>query len=548
MRTCYLDGCLPAPSALVPIVFLFPDGRLPSRRWMVPFVLAMTPALLAALWLAVEPGPMLPSGAPSNPFGWPGLYDPIARLGTWFLVMCAAGLMSGIVAMFARVWDADGADRRRLLLVALAALILVAELLHEDFASYAGEEWAGAAVTVLFAAAIAIAILRYGLYEIDLVVSRTLVYGGVTLVLGGAYAGIVTAAGMPAAVAVAVLFAPVRAWLQRASDRLLFGDRGDPYAVIATVGRRLDGGEVHGRAAVLPALASTIAQTLKLSYVAIELGGTLAAECGRPAAQALTLPLHYGGVTLGQLSLCPRDARDRVTAGEQTLLEDVARQVAVAAHAVALTDDLERSRRDLVTAREEERRRVRRDLHDGLGPSLAGISLQLASARMLLHRDLDAADALLTALVDETQTAITDVRRLVYALRPPALDELGLVPALRMQAERFPGLQVSVHAPESVDQLPAAVEVAAYRIATEALTNVSRHAAATECTIDLRMHDRLELEVSDDGIGLATGWRPGIGVNSIRERAIELGGSCVIEGGEGGGTRVSASLPLPVDL
>jgi signal transduction histidine kinase len=227
------------------------------------------------------------------------------------------------------------------------------------------------------------------------------------------------------------------------------------------------------------------------------------------------------------------------------LFEDVARQVGVAAHAVRLTGDLRTSRRQLVTAREEERRRIRRDLHDGLGPTLAGMSLQLGSARTLLGRDAGAADRLLERLVEETQAALADVRRLVYDLRPPALDELGLVPALRQQAQRFPGLEVVVDAPEPVGPLPAAVEVAAYRIATEALTNVSRHAAARACTITIAVNGALELEVCDDGRGMPAGWRAGIGVTSILERAAELGGSCELHAGDGGGTRVHARLPLP---
>lgn len=350
---------------------------------------------------------------------------------------------------------------------------------------------------------------------------------------------------VPAAIAVALLFAPARERLQRASDRFLFGERDDPYAVIASLGERLD---APGDADVLPALADTVARTLKLPYVAIELeradGPELAAERGRLHGEPLVLPLAYGGALVGHLSLGPRTPSDPFAGTERRLFVDIARQVAVAAHAVRLTEDLQRSREQLVSAREEERRRIRRDLHDGLGPTLAGVSLQLGSARLLLGRDLAAADALLAQLVDETQSAIADVRRLVYDLRPPALDELGLVPALRQQAQRFPGLEVVVEAPDPVQRLPAAVEVAAYRIATEALTNVSRHAAARRCTISIGLNGSLELEVCDDGAGMPAGWRPGIGVSSIRERAAELGGTCAHVPGEDGGTRVMARLPL----
>jgi signal transduction histidine kinase len=217
------------------------------------------------------------------------------------------------------------------------------------------------------------------------------------------------------------------------------------------------------------------------------------------------------------------------------------------AHAVRLTADLRRSRERLVAAREEERRRLRRDLHDGLGPQLASLTLKLDAARNLLAHDPAAADALLVELKDQTQTAIADIRRLVYDLRPPALDQLGLVPALREHAltrKALNGLQIAVEASEPWPALPAAVEVAAYRIVLEALTNVERHARARRCVVRLTLDDALQLEIADDGVGLSPGYQAGVGLTSMRERAAELGGSCTIESASDGGTRVLARLPL----
>jgi len=227
----------------------------------------------------------------------------------------------------------------------------------------------------------------------------------------------------------------------------------------------------------------------------------------------------------------------------------------MAASAVRLTSDLQRSRQRLVTALEEERRRLRRDLHDGLGPTLAGVTLEIGAARNLLGRDPAAADALLARLQAETKAATAEIRRVVYGLRPPALDELGLVGAIREEAGRFasaehaggkagPGLLVSVEAPEHLDGLPAAVEVAAYRITLEALTNVARHADASRCTIHLTFHDGLELQVTDDGTGLPADYRAGVGLTSLRERAAELGGVCTIQSTPSGGTAVRAHLPI----
>jgi signal transduction histidine kinase len=203
----------------------------------------------------------------------------------------------------------------------------------------------------------------------------------------------------------------------------------------------------------------------------------------------------------------------------------------------------------LVTAREEERRRLRRDLHDGLGPALATQTLKLEAARELLRSDPDHADALLSDLIGQSQTALADIRRLVYALRPPALDELGLVGALRAQAAPYQhaGVAVSVEAPEPLPPLPAAVEVAAYRIAQEALTNVARHARARTCVVRLRLDDALCLEVQDDGCGMQPDRRSGVGVQSMRARASELGGTWSAEALASGGTRVRARLPLGRD-
>ena len=288
-----------------------------------------------------------------------------------------------------------------------------------------------------------------------------------------------------------------------------------------------------------------MAKTLKLTYVSIELDDSTCATSGAgPRGEPLVIDLAFQGKHVGRLLLGRRVPTEVFSIDERRLFDDVARQVAVAAYAVSLTDDLQRSRERLVLAREEERRRVRRDLHDGLGPTLAGIALQLDAAREHLHGDVGAADELLGTLVDQTRASITDIRRLVDDLRPPALDELGLTSALREQASRFPGMQVDVLDPEGVAGLPAAVEVAAYRIATEALTNAARHAGAGRCTVTLAVNGALHLDITDDGRGLPPGWRAGTGVSSIRERVAELGGSCSLAAAPGGGTVVSARLPV----
>jgi signal transduction histidine kinase len=245
-----------------------------------------------------------------------------------------------------------------------------------------------------------------------------------------------------------------------------------------------------------------------------------------------------------------REARQDLTPAERRLLGDLGLQVAVAAHAVLLDRALRRSGERLVVGREEERRRLRRDLHDGLGPALAGVALGVDAARNMLRADPGSADALLADLKDETLGCVGEVRRIVEDLRPPALDELGLLPALTAFADRLStrddALQVAVQAPDPLPPLSAAVEVAAYRIATEAMTNVARHAHARCCLLRLEVGHDLTVEVRDDGVGVPARRLAGVGLPSMTARAAELGGHCAVARLDGGGTQVIAHLPLAV--
>jgi signal transduction histidine kinase len=412
------------------------------------------------------------------------------------------------------------------------------------------------------------AMLRYRLWEIDIIINRTLVYGTLTASVVGVYVLVVsilskllhTFGDFPIALLatglVAVLFQPLRARLQRGVNRLMYGERDDPYAVLSRLASRLE--TTLAPEAILPTIVETVAQALKLPYAAIALKQgdefSLTASYGHPQDNSLILPLVYHTETIGQLRLSPRAPGEAFTAADRRLLEDIAHQAGVAAHAVRLTVDLQRSRERLVTTREEERRRLRRDLHDGLGATLAALHLQAGAIRLLMQQDLPAADAELVELQTEIRSAIADIRRLVYALRPPTLDELGLVGAIRQYAAQYdlkgmPNdsdgcLRVAVEAPEHLPALPAAVEVAAYRIVQEALTNVARHAHARTCTVRLTIADAFQLEISDDGVGFQLESGAGVGLLSMRERAAEAGGSCVVESVPGRGTRILVHLPL----
>jgi signal transduction histidine kinase len=354
-----------------------------------------------------------------------------------------------------------------------------------------------------------------------------------------------------AAAVVAVAFNPVRNRVQQVVNRVMFGRRDDPYAVLSELGRLLaQSGEPD---ATLHSLVQTVAEALKLPGVAFELeqDGTweTRASVGQLGDNVETIELRHQGELVGRLVVARRSVHEGLHDDDRRLLEDVAHQAAGLAHTMRLTQALQRSREQLVLAREEERRRLRRDLHDGLGPSLASQTFRLDAVLALLSDNRPDVAQLVTSLKRQNQELVADIRRLVYELRPPALDELGLVGALAAhggQLDRANDLRVEVTTrPDPMGDLPAAVEVAAYRIAREAVTNVARHAAASICRISLELADgALLIRVVDDGVGVRAVTQPGVGMTSMRERAEELGGSLRVSRLDGGGTEVIASLPM----
>ena len=539
-------------------VLLFPDGRLPSRRWralMVSDVVALGVIVASA---AFAPGPLANHTVRDNPLGLP-VSDRAIHLATGFgMVLFFLGMIGGAAATVVRWRRADAAGRAQLNWFALAVLLIVVGIgLFGPLTLIA---------VPLLPLAVTIAILRRDLYGINVVVHRSLVYGTLTALLLAGYGFVVTLLGalvsdrtsivvaLVATALVAVAFAPLRARLQRSVDRLLYGESDDPYAVLTGLGRRLEQ-PLADPDSVLADVAEAVAESLRLPYVRVEMsadGVVLAgAEAGSPRPELHEVPLTFRGEAVGRLLAAPRSPHDPFRPADLRLLDDLGRQIGVAVHAMRLALDLQRSREGLVAMREEERRRIRRDLHDGLGPALAGVALGLDAVQRIVPPGAEGAADLAGQLKVEVQQSLADVRRLVEDLRPPDLDQLGLVGALRHQAgkvtERDPGLVVEV-AGDDLPQLPAAVEVAAYRIATEALTNVGRHAAARRCRISLAMDDpdRLRVEIEDDGVGLRNRRPGGVGLTAMRERATELGGSFRVCRREQGGTLVTARLPVGV--
>jgi signal transduction histidine kinase len=401
-----------------------------------------------------------------------------------------------------------------------------------------------------------IAILRYRLWDIDIIINRTLVYGLLSAIVVAMYVLIVGGLGsllendssllisLLGVGVIAVLFQSFKENIQRAINRLMFGKRDEPMIIMDQLSKGL--AATLSQEAALAHLVEATAKTLKLPYVAVEQDEDAPyVSFGHRRGEIILFPLIYQAKIIGHLIVTPRSPGEMLNAADRLVLENVARQASNIVFAARLTSDLQESRQRIVTAREEERRRLRRDLHDGLGPALATLTLQAEVARDLVAVNPKKSEAMLGDIIDGTQTALADIRRVVYALRPPALDDLGLVAAIKEQAAHcsIGNLSVTVEAPEVLPVLPAAVEVAAYRIVQEALTNVTRHAEAYACKVCLRVNGKMEIEVSDDGKGIPLTRRAGVGLSSMHERAAELGGLCVIDSILGEGTQIKVSLP-----
>ena len=548
---------MPLPAALAFTLALFPDGRPLTTRWRaIPYVLAAGFAFWALGAVISQPDT---SGAPPplaglrNPFALP-FGEWLATAGLGLVVL---GVGGAVVSLLIRVRRSNGIERQQLKWLGLAAIPI--------FISF-GDFFVGANVYIssiavaLLALPVSVAILGYRLYDLDLFVNRALVYGALSAIVIAIYVAIVAGAAfvsasrlsLPpvlAAMAAALLAIPLRDRLQLLVDRLMYGKRREPLSVIKALGRQLESAGPPEE--VLRRAVAELADVLRLDGLMVESAeGAIVASFGSATGSEIRIPLVQQGELVGDLAVSPRSG-ERLSPRDLSVLEDLGPQLAIALHALNLTDEVRRSRERIVLAREEERRRIRRDLHDGLGPTLTGVAMLADAARNQLKNDPKATAELLSRLRSELTAAISEIRKLVYGLRPPALDEFGLTGALRQQAERFNdahrnGNSLTVYVEESAEMpdLPAAVEVAAYRITAEALNNVSRHSGANHCEVRLTAGVQLEVEVVDNGRGWPVGARSGVGLASMRERAEELGGRLVIEAAPGGGTRVLATLPL----
>ncbi len=537
----------------------YPDGALPGPRW---HWLKWT--LLAAVAVNVAGGLVAPIETRLGE-QWHGPFTPDGSLGdnlqaldifgTLLIAVAGLGALAGLVSR----WRRGGPIvRQQLLLFACAAIVtvlfLVGTLIWVIAVAGSGPpRWlfGFAAMPVPFA--VAVATLNHGLYDLRRAANRTILLVLMTVSTVAVYVVVVLAAAAlspdrrdwwPPAIAAAVaalVLVPLRDRMQRLVRRVVYGRWHEPYEVLTGLAAQLAAAADVDK--LLDAAVAELARELDLRAISVrDLDGTVLA--GTPERATQSTPLLAYGVVVGELGY--ELPGRQLAESEQRLVHDLARQLGATVHARALAHDLQHAREKLVVAREEERRRLRRDLHDGIGPALAGLTLKTETARTLLPEGADTAAAQLHELSDEIRATVVDVRRIVEGLRPPALDELGLEGACRQAVDRLTraaGVTPDVQVTGDLNGLPAAVEVAAFRIVLEAVTNVIKHAAARQCCVSLTVGDgELGVEVTDDGTGLLDTAGTGNGLATMRERAEELGGSLTVTATRRG-VQVTARLP-----
>jgi signal transduction histidine kinase len=537
----WLPGLLPLAN-LLPA--LYPHGQLPGPRWRWPVAAAAGGIVLLTVAALLDPGfydEVVPGH--SSPVAAPGLAPVLYVLAAATLAPSTLAIWVMSLVRLARSRPPERPQLAWLLVVVLPLFVLVVVP--------GVPEWVWDAALYLIPIAIGIGVFRHNLLGIEVVLRRGLLYAILTGVVVTVYLAVTVVAGsrldrdpLPGVVAaalVAVGLTPLRERLQRAVDRLVYGERRDPLSAVTRLGDRVAADEPDLLSAMLRIVTTAVRAP---GATVTDPDGLLVASYGRPATGP-TFTLRVGGLDVGALTVSARTPGESYTAGDHRLLGALVPQVAVVVRAIELAEALEAERDRVVAATRTERDRLRHDLHDGLGPSLSGIRLGL----LAMHDALTAGDntagaVLLDRIRTEVDTTVGEVRRIIDGFRPAVLDDTGLVGALRRHAAwSSAGVHVDLAVPD-LPQLPPQVETAAYRIAQEALTNVIRHAAARNALITLAIADgALTVQVADDGSGLDSTARDGVGLASMRQRAEALGGTLALAS-TSHGTTVLATLPL----
>jgi signal transduction histidine kinase len=586
-------------AALGPIMtllfLLFPDGRLPSPRWRPVAVASVAVIGIIVLFGAVNPQADL-GIAGRNPIGINALGAVAeAIIGFGFLVLVVLGAFSA-ASLFVRFRRASGEERQQIKWLALSAIVVATWITLSALGEALNiEALRDSEVMGVFSAlallsipvAVGIAMLRYRLYEIDVVIRKTLVvavlaafitivYVGLVVGVGALVAGTATEGPLPiiAAVIIAVAFQPVRVRANRIANRLVLGERATPYQVLSEFSQRLAGADVSDD--LLTRMATLIGQGAgvqravvwlrigeevrpAVSWPTEDLGGSSApAKEARPLIDgglpelggSRALDVRHEGELLGAISVEERPGEPLSHEAER-LLEHLASQAGLVLRNARLTEELrarlvelQASRQRIVAAQDEERRRLERNLHDGAQQQIVALAVKQRLVGMLVTRDPGKAAAMIEELQRETGEALDNLRDLARGIYPPLLADQGLVAALQSQASKA-AVPTSVEA-HGIDRYAQEVEAAVYFCCLEALQNVAKYARADGVVISLSgAGDALMFEVADDGEGFDSALAPrGAGLTNMADRLAALGGELEVRSRPGAGTTVIGTIPL----
>jgi signal transduction histidine kinase len=559
-----VQGCIWVPG-FVPLLTLvplfYPDGLLPGRTWRLASYASVLGIALLTVGVGLYPEPFHGRTTLEKP--WTDLAAAQVLVPVAAVLLVPATLVA-TTSLVLRLRRSRGLARRQVVVLLWAAAVLILTTAAQGVLPTPADVVAQACAAGLLAVAIGVAVTRHGLYDLDTAVARALVAASLAVCLAGAYLTLFTLlesllrdrSALSAALAAGLTGAviqPLARRLRTGVDRMYYGDRAEPFTVTSSLAARLTATGLDV-AEVPQVVCDTVVEALRLPGARVRLAldggpGPVASSGTTDASPVATFAMVHRGEVVAELDVWPR-AGERVLHGrDDVVLRGLADQVAPAVAALRLHQQLQRGREDLVAARESQRLQLRRDLHDGLGATLAGLRLQIETARDL--SDEPGVTRLLGSAGDGVAQAVAEVRAITDGLRPAALDDLGLAGALAALAERVraPGLEVEVDLAPDVTADPA-VEVALHRIAAEALANVVRHAGASRVSLQVRDGQRLvELVVADDGAGLAgadaRSAGSGLGLASMRQRAEEVGGTLEVSSTPAG-TTVHALLPHAV--
>ncbi|HXZ71406.1 MAG TPA: histidine kinase [Streptosporangiaceae bacterium] len=552
-------------AALSFLFLLFPTGRLRSARWRPAawfvggcFVLVGITALAIATlgW--------------SRPFNTPGSF-----LGGPITITFLVALLVSVTAVVVRFARSAGEERLQLKWFAAAATVVVAGLAGTWLSDSAVVSVLSNLAFLCLWVSIGIAVLKYRLYEIDIVISRAVLYGSLAVFITAVYAGLVAGVGTLvgnrrsallsalAAAVVAVAFQPLRHRAGRLANRVVYGRRATPYEVLSDFSRRVGG--AYASEDVLPQMARIVAAGTGADQVVIWLrvGDELhaAASSSGQSADAeplyvdgdampalpgadVSVPVLHQGALLGAISIRMSRAEPLRPAGEH-LVTDLASQAGLVLANAGLIEDLRSSRQRLVAAQDEARRRLERNIHDGAQQDLVALSIKLGLAEVTLDEDTAETRQILRQLRANAAGALENIRDLARGIYPPLLADLGLVAALSAQAGKFP-FPVTVQA-DGIGRSSQDAEAAVYFCCLEALQNISKYANATQaCVILQAQNGSLRFTTSDDGTGYDSRRTPvGSGLRNMADRLAALGGDLDVRSAPGSGTTVTGRLPFP---